>query len=204
NFDLHRRWLQHCRDHHNDSCNNAPDASRVPNLKLIDCETRKVHDFQHGDVYSALSYRWGPNEKACENQDKLPQCLPPTIEDALLVTRELDIRYIWIDRYCIPQHGNAEVKGQQIKNMHRIYRGAEVTIVAAAGESPEYGLPGVSRKMSIPPRLKIGNQKFACIPPDPQLLIESSTWSSRGWTYQEGLLSRRRLVFTDQQSYFQC
>ncbi len=29
-------------------------------------------------------------------------------------------------------------------------------------------------------------------------------WSSRAWTYQEGLLSRRRLLFTESQVYFQC
>jgi hypothetical protein len=29
-------------------------------------------------------------------------------------------------------------------------------------------------------------------------------WSSRGWNFQEGTLSRRRLVFTEAQLYFQC
>lgn len=34
--------------------------------------------------------------------------------------------------------------------------------------------------------------------------IAKSTWNMRGWTYQEGLLSRRCLVFTNTQSYFKC
>jgi hypothetical protein len=38
----------------------------------------------------------------------------------------------------------------------------------------------------------------------PRQEIESSKWSTRGWTYQEVLLSSRRLVFTDSQVYFQC
>jgi hypothetical protein len=35
-------------------------------------------------------------------------------------------------------------------------------------------------------------------------LVETSKWSSRGWTYQEGLLSKRRLIFTDQQIIWEC
>lgn len=34
--------------------------------------------------------------------------------------------------------------------------------------------------------------------------ITASRWSSRGWTYQEAVLSRRCLVFTDYQTYFEC
>src|SRR5262249_19086739 len=34
--------------------------------------------------------------------------------------------------------------------------------------------------------------------------LGSSTWNTRAWTFQEYQLSRRRLVFTDKQVYFQC
>lgn len=40
--------------------------------------------------------------------------------------------------------------------------------------------------------------------PDPHDSITKSTWSTRGWTFQEGVLSRRRLVFTKEQIYFEC
>lgn len=35
-------------------------------------------------------------------------------------------------------------------------------------------------------------------------MILGSEWMTRGWTYQEALLPRRRLIFTDQQVYFEC
>src|SRR5438045_6752398 len=39
---------------------------------------------------------------------------------------------------------------------------------------------------------------------NPQFTIKNSTWMSRGWTYQEAVLSQRWLIFTDQQVYFEC
>lgn len=34
-------------------------------------------------------------------------------------------------------------------------------------------------------------------------ILESNYWT-RGWTYQEGVLSNRRIVFTDEQVYWEC
>lgn len=38
----------------------------------------------------------------------------------------------------------------------------------------------------------------------PELVIQDSQWNQRGWTFQERLLSRRCLMFTEGQVYFQC
>ncbi|KAF5257351.1 hypothetical protein FOXYS1_12120 [Fusarium oxysporum] len=35
-------------------------------------------------------------------------------------------------------------KREQIQKMHKIYREADLTIIAAAGDGPDYGLPGIS------------------------------------------------------------
>ncbi|KAM6524246.1 hypothetical protein FSOLCH5_004848 [Fusarium solani] len=39
---------------------------------------------------------------------------------------------------------------------------------------------------------------------DPRVAIRNSQWATRGWTYQEGVLSRRCLVFTKEQIYWEC
>jgi heterokaryon incompatibility protein (HET) len=70
---------------------------------------------------------------------------------------KLDIRYIWIDAYCIDQ-GDHEGKKLQIKHMRSIYREAYVTIVASEGEFPANSLPGVS----IPRRYHYYGQSFKC------------------------------------------
>lgn len=39
---------------------------------------------------------------------------------------------------------------------------------------------------------------------DPRTTIKGSQWATRGWTYQEGVLAHRRLVFTPEQVYWEC
>jgi len=39
---------------------------------------------------------------------------------------------------------------------------------------------------------------------NPAIDIGTSEWNTRAWTSQEALLSRKRLIFTDRQVYFQC
>lgn len=39
---------------------------------------------------------------------------------------------------------------------------------------------------------------------DPRITIKNSEWATRGWTYQEGVLLNRRLVFTEKQVYWEC
>ena len=39
---------------------------------------------------------------------------------------------------------------------------------------------------------------------EPRITIRQSEWATRGWTFQEGLLATRRLVFTKDQVYWEC
>jgi len=87
--------------------------------------------------------------------------------------------------------------------MDLIYQNAELTIIAAIGEDPTYGLPGVSLRKRKPQNLttcsKIGKQFLIFADSSPKEVVEGTKWQTRAWTYQEGLLSRRRLVFAEEQ-----
>lgn len=87
--------------------------------------------------------------------------------------------------------------------MDTIYKHAVLTIVAAMDENAPLGLPGVSVPRSKPRVFSFG-QHTLLRTPDPRKTITASKWQTRGWTYQEMLLSRYRLVFTSDQVYFQC
>ncbi|KAM5360402.1 hypothetical protein ACJZ2D_013781 [Fusarium nematophilum] len=140
--------------------------------------------------YAALSYLWGiPGENtASQNgiearREQLPSSLPATIEDAILEEREVN---------------------EQIKQMDLVYQNAEITIIAAAGNGPSHGLPGVQSQSRLPQcRVEVGGHVLQSLT-SPQLAILKSTWWTRGWNFQEGLLARRRLVFTDEQVYYEC
>ncbi|RYP90280.1 hypothetical protein DL770_003576 [Monosporascus sp. CRB-9-2] len=171
---------------------------------------KSIEDSSDDKPFVALSYVWGESSATdCEKKDEtgrrlVASSLPATISDAITVTRALDYQYLWIDKFCIDQD-NPEAKHDQIKQMGAIYEQAELTIIAAAGIDENHGLPGVG----LTPRssqwiAQLQGAGVIWTMPDPHDSIRSSKWSTRGWTFQEGLLSRRRLAFTEDQVYFEC
>jgi hypothetical protein len=206
-FDIIRGWIEHCGQEHTKQCTQVESsASSLKELKLIDCKQRRIVPALPTYEYSALSYVWGTSRSGDDRciHNELPTTLPRTIEDALKVSKVLGLRYIWIDRYCINQENDVE-KQIQIQQMDLIYRNAFVTIVAAAGTDPYFGLPGVGATPRTPQaNAWVGGRCLVSTLPDPRTLIKASKWMHRAWTYQESFFSTRRIVFTEQQVYYEC
>ncbi|KAH7306070.1 heterokaryon incompatibility protein-domain-containing protein [Rhexocercosporidium sp. MPI-PUGE-AT-0058] len=202
NLGLVRSWLDDiCRKHHGKACGLVKDCEPVERgFRLIDCWAKEpaVKDKAWGATYAALSYVWGTSLADMEDW-------PTTVLDAIAVTKELGLRYLWVDRLCINQN-DTEEKGYLISRMTTIYEAADFTIVAAAGSGASHGLPGV-RSTSRNPQPKYfldsGSLLLSTFPDPRRDVLESSHWT-RGWTYQEGILSKRRIVFTENQVYWEC
>ncbi|KAG0627307.1 hypothetical protein M758_2G190800 [Ceratodon purpureus] len=196
-------------------------------LRLIDVERMCVVDVQNDVSYTALSYVWGLYQKlmpklttenlvSFRNEDALKRLiLPATIADAIELTKRLGYAYIWIDSLCIVQ-GDELDERYFIPQMDVIFGCAVVTIVAAAGNSADAGLPGInelkprSREQAPfkvkgiplvrtldPEQSRKGNSSF-------NGYLKESQWCKRGWTFQEKLLSPRALIFTEEQVYWEC
>jgi hypothetical protein len=205
------RMLEYCKANHTGRCNHR-DTTQVQGFKLIDCKSLTVVLALPTTLYVALSYVWRKQSDTTSTATtppkhkigSLPASLSSTIKDAISVTKMLGFQYLWVDKYCIDQD-NPTHKLDQINKMDVIYKAAEITIIAAAGEDEDFGLPGVGSTRRIPqPTATIGDITIFSTMKDPRMSIVWSKWRTRGWTYQEAVLSPRRLVFNEEQTYFEC
>ncbi|KAF2495157.1 HET-domain-containing protein, partial [Lophium mytilinum] len=221
-------WLRNCLENH-DSCK-PPAENQKPPKRLINVGTGTQTPFLEEASCSSehlrwlsLSYCWGgePSKKLTEdNLDKLKNEiswneLDPTIQDAILVTRALDIPYIWIDALCIIQDEHSNDWIEQASKMNEIYGGSVVTLVAASSKSVKDGFLH-DRELQYIPILWPSNIAGESTGQKPQAKVFISSywdknedelngpWSERGWTMQENLLSSRLLHYTSSQMVWKC
>ncbi|KAK4445459.1 heterokaryon incompatibility protein-domain-containing protein [Podospora aff. communis PSN243] len=176
-----------------------------------------IVEAQIGCRYLALSYSWGQvhspaltlAEKAKlmtqHGLESVREKCPRTIRDAIHLVKQLGERYIWIDRLCLVQDDAGDVlNGMQ--TMDQIYEGAALCIVAAAGHNADGGLPGVhagSRSGTGHVEEVREGVKMTVV----GLLYESLSrthYMTRGWTFQELMLSPRCLIFLGSMVYYRC
>lgn len=215
--DLARSWIKTCIDDHS-SCRGEEQMSKQSlRIRLIDTTRSCIIDAPEDCEYAALSYVWGEaahhklklessNCGLLQRQGYLAEnehLLSRTVGDAIALCRKLDIRYLWVDSLCIIQDCDDD-KGRQLGAMGDIYRNAMVTIVGAAGNDADAGLPRVTTfSQSRALGEEVDGIHMAVLRNDLEPLL-NSTWNERGWTFQEMLLSRRLLIFIPDLMLFWC
>lgn len=231
-FELSRRWLEDCRDHHA-ACRLAYDSSlRLP-TRLLDVgrdlgtqdstlsSMRLVQGQSCQGPYAALSYCWGPDRDLILTQESESRLrtgvdvseFPGTLRDAVIVTRRIGIQYLWIDALCIFQdQENPESKAdwaREAGRMRDVYRGAALTIESASASRGNEGFlkPRISSRPYC--ALQWGSAVDTSVYLRPMFDITDSqligtTVYTRGWTLQERLLAPRTLSFGMQQCSFEC
>jgi hypothetical protein len=72
-------------------------------------------------------------------------------------------------------------------------------MVAASGKDAQAGLPGLPTRQKRNPGMLHSGGSLAREFGSPELSnkLVGSVWSTRAWTFQEGLMSRRAIYFTD-------
>jgi hypothetical protein len=171
--------------------------------------------------YAALSYCWGGDQlyKTVQNNIakyekalNLPPCAQ-TIDDAIRVTRELHLRYLWIDALCIVQDSTEDLT-KELARMPDIYKGSCVTIAAASAETSSAGFleprdPRVKDKdmVRLPYRCPNGDLGNIFLFKG---MGKSSGWevdepiNKRAWTLQEEILSPRIINFGTEWLDWKC
>ncbi|KAK0611245.1 heterokaryon incompatibility protein-domain-containing protein [Immersiella caudata] len=211
-----RTWIQTCEEHHTDEVNKFEPST----WRFIDVEEERIASAEATCRYTCLSYVWGHKKGTQLTTETLAILEKPgglrdssvalgkTLRNAMKVTKDIGIRYLWIDALCIIQN-DAEDKRRCISRMSHIYGNATVNIVASTNSCPSEGLPGVGDTPRIRAQVvrKLQGITLSAAFHDPRLPlegIEGSVWNSRAWTFQERHLSPRSVYFTDSQMYFTC
>ena len=233
NFDKIRQWLLDCEQQHKDcqagSLSVPPrlldlqsdviDAVRIVELRKDPSE----HDISPAHIrYACLSHCWGNSRSKhltrSSNLDKnktgIPITeLPLTFRDAIDVSRALNIRYLWIDSLCVVQDDIIDWENH-VEIMADIYRDAHITLAAGASEDDEGGFFRGCEELYMDSRsFKIADGQTECeiyvrrcLPHPDEKSPQRTTMPlmSRGWVFQERLLSRRFLCFARNEILWEC
>jgi hypothetical protein len=188
-------------------------------------DIRLVENSASGSLYATLSHCWGANCDARYQATKstLPALrhrmryadLPKTYRDAILVCRSLHIRYIWIDSLCIIQDSK-EDWAREAARMAYVYSNSHLTISADWSTNSEGGCFRVidapqgrilDDTMWISSVLSNGERSCLYFPSNStpsEWDLDRTHLASRAWVYQERILSRRNLHFTEHQLFWKC
>lgn len=180
-----------------------------------------------GAAYMTLSHCWGdPKHKPLTlTLDTLApfkkgipwNTLPKTFADAIVFTRNMGIRYIWIDSLCIIQDCTDDWESQS-GVMCEVYSGSYLNLAATGAADSRGGLFAERDERSVQPL------RIAQLPPPGQASpsnsvvryydvvdirewyreVEDAPLCRRGWIIQERALARRSLHFGKRQLHWEC
>ncbi len=140
------------------------------------------------------------------------ESLPKMFQDAILVTRTLDIQYVWIDSLCVPDDSWARDSEQA----GAVYENAYLTLSATGAKNMSDGLL-FQRPTSTLVQIPHGADKdgprsvsVAALPLDKEIIREeyiemrNQPISQDVRQFQSRVLSRRTLHFASDQMYYEC
>ena len=224
-------WFNTCLHQHS-RCRASGEEQWYPR-RVLDVSGHKVRLLETAGhalqgPYATMSHCWGVKRFLTMTSENKPEfeagidlsILPRNFQDAITLTKSLEIRYIWIDCYCIMQSSDSDDHKKEklldIAQMKQVYANSILSIVASHGSSPEAGC-FIEREMS--------KQLLPCLfsPESPSSdsenifhlynLLESQGYVrelndhrifSRAWILQERLLCPRVIHFGSKQLYWEC
>jgi len=226
-FDTARRWMKSCAETHT-RCRQIQGSSlacpRLP-TRVIDvglhCQDDKelygvpycrLHTTSASGEYArfaVLTHCWGGNIKFVTTRKTLGDRgqridigeLPQNFQDAIIITRRLGLRYLWIDALCIIQDDEDDWN-HEASRMADIFSTATITISALDAAHSEAGILR-SKRSIVEVQLTAEYTLRKRLQP-----LWERRWSGplarRGWCLQEGMLSRSILHFSDEQVFWEC
>ncbi|KAK3988867.1 heterokaryon incompatibility protein-domain-containing protein [Cladorrhinum sp. PSN332] len=244
-------WLQQCKGthircgSHNSHVDDGPhrelptrlvDVTRFRNAGRVSLASGSA--LKTTVEYVALSHRWPPGRPTdyewttkTTNEDTrrdgfAANILPRAVQDAINMTSQIGIHYLWVDSLCIVQDSRQDWELESSK-MLSVFGNAAVTFFAdcAENDNDSFLKPralgqfqsrrGVSLDILGPNNRPLKTclvERYSRYKSDPpakatNLFLEDviqSHLSTRGWIFQEQVISPRRLHFGRHQMYWAC
>jgi hypothetical protein len=188
------------------------------------CEEPTLHDTGYiEDPYAILSYCWGDSQHLLKttstslNKRKkgIPLAqLPKTIRDAIYITRELAIDYLWVDSLYILQDSVEDWEVESSK-MGEYFRNAHITIAASAASDAQVGILSARQEItqSVQDEYELVDGTICNIVIQERrrsskelesLVHDFGPLSKRGWAFQENVLSTRTVHYTNLELVWEC
>jgi Heterokaryon incompatibility protein (HET). len=213
-------WVSNCINTHSQCLRESSGESALP-TRVLDLGSNPEKgpirltetNGQLKGRYIALSYAWGGAEfiktkidtyERYQKQGIALDELPPTFQDVIELCHTLEIRYLWIDSLCIIQDDRNDWKHESVR-MADVYQNAFLTVSALFNTSPYGGL--------------FSDAQVRCVGPVATQETRHPYWTAleknetialgfplltRGWTFQERMLSPRVLHFTKHEMIWDC
>lgn len=235
-------WLSNCLRNH-PKCRALQRGFTPTRLLQIDyfadCQDVKLVDFSSnpGTVsYVALSHCWGAPSKRpirtlqsniVQHQERIKfQDLSRTFQDAVKVTRDLRLSYVWIDSLCIIQDSKDDWE-MEAAQMGEVYRESICTLCALSSNDGDGGCRVNASGEEVDylryVDLDIGEYRIRLIETENNDERSILTWDveygddefksrpwggnplrTRAWTFQERELSVRAIHFSRQTLLWEC
>ncbi|KAE9368198.1 HET-domain-containing protein, partial [Stipitochalara longipes BDJ] len=239
---LPKKWIAECEKSH-PTCKSRISNDFIP-TRVIDVGTHPTDtpclrikdeclELVPGRKYATLSHCWGSdpskikrlltkNLRAMKKSIDMA-LLPKTFQNAIRITRDLGVRYLWIDSLCIIQD-DAKDWFKESNIMGDVYSNSHCTISATGANDGSEGLFLDREQLVRGSFLRVkaswdgqGPRKYyerdgilSKLPQgkkDTELWsreVDSATLNSRGWVLQERFLSRRNLMFGRNCLFWEC
>jgi hypothetical protein len=130
-----------------------------------------------------------------------------TFQDAVTVTRELGVLYLWIDSLCIIQYEDSlEDWNCESGRMESVFSQAYCTIAATAAADSNAGfLKRYICTDSVYVQDASGNEFYISTDVDDfDQDVGKAKLNTRAWVMQEGVLAKRTIHFSANQMYWEC
>ena len=221
-IELSQKWLSSCLTDHK-KCADLRWSHNNPTrlIRLLRGDKVQLTKAPIDQVpYCALSYCWGMlDEEARKAQTTSGNIgvrqnpfsatvLPAALQDAISITRALNLEYIWIDFVCIQQDDDVD-RTNEINSMHEVYGNAAVTLSSVSGTRVSDSMFQERSAWSLnTQQAYLGKWMITTIARDLDVSFErmrkTSPLALRGWTLQEERLSPRVLYWSHLDLFWSC